>query len=80
MKTEINLEIDSGINNDCVEFQNTPGMKLTMRNLLNGNMPYWLWQKLQVQKRLNNVQLGKIINELFSNKWDICDEFVSVEV
>jgi len=55
-------------------------MKLIMKNLLNGNMPYWLWQKLQVQKRLNNVQLGKIINELFSNKWDIFDEFVSVKV
>lgn len=80
MKTEINVEIESGISYDCVEFQNTPGMKLIFRNLYNDNMPYWLWQKLQLQKRLDNVQFAKILNELFSNKWDICDEFVSVKV
>ena len=40
MKTEINLEIDSGINNDCITFQNSPAIELILKNLLNDNMPY----------------------------------------
>lgn len=80
MKTEIKQEIDTEMNHACITFKNTPAMELIIKNVHNSNIPYWLWNKLQFKKSLDNVQFIKIINELFLNKWDIIDEFVSVEV
>jgi len=80
MKTEIKQEIDTDLNHACITFQNTPAMELILKNVLNAEIPYWLWKKLQSQKRLDDIQFRKILNELFTNKWDISDEFVSVQV